>query len=51
MPCPFCMPEKEIGDRLIYRDKNWYAFVPNEPEIFGHIMTLVKSLAIGRRRI
>lgn len=48
--CPFDEVEKEIGNRLVHRvtDQNngWYAFVPLEPEIFGHVIVTVEKPCI-----
>ena len=42
--CVFCKPEEILKKRIIHTDSDgWYAFVPDEPEIFGHIIVTVKQ--------
>nr|MDO8080343.1 HIT domain-containing protein [Candidatus Freyarchaeota archaeon] len=35
--CDFCSRDK-MKKYVVDEDKDWYAFVPQEPEIFGHII-------------
>lgn len=48
--CDFDKVEEKIGKRLVYRVTDqgnaWYAFVPQEPEIFGHVIVTVEKPCI-----
>ena len=48
--CPFDNAKENIGDRVIHRagrnNNDWYAFVPDKPEIFGHVIVTVENPCI-----